>query len=297
MEKIKDYTNPITNRFEPGEVVFWKRDEYRSTSYKNKNGAYINWFHSVGWGIVAEHFHDYVVVDLYTIRDNRTVNGIPIGDYLDAQLAHSDSPNDYDAFGWKKLPRGFKIGTDDDSLMVVDYPPFSEEENILFRKINEYDPKAIKQAADNGLLIWNGYSTRVYIPTLVMNNGRYAIHLTLDDNLNKKLRFYSKKVIASELYRTAEIPLREVEEAIRSDEGYIALTDSEYAIKEFEKLIYSLKCFPEWTDERVKKAIEWFKSMPNYEDIDFKRNCRNINWKYYGKKRWNLLPDEVTGVM
>ena len=86
-EMLQSYND---RRFKTGDIVFFIR---------NNQGA-------IDWGEVETVFCDRNVLNLYELRDERTVEGIPIKDY-------NFNPEKSD---WRKLPEGF--------LKKYDMPPF-----------------------------------------------------------------------------------------------------------------------------------------------------------------------------
>ena len=86
-EMLQSYND---RRFKTGDIVFFIR---------NNQGA-------IDWGEVETVFCDRNVLTLYELRDERTVEGIPIKDY-------NFNPEKSD---WRKLPEGF--------LKKYDMPPF-----------------------------------------------------------------------------------------------------------------------------------------------------------------------------
>ena len=298
-EMLQSYNN---RRFKKGDIVFF---------IGNNQGA-------IDWGEVETVFCDRNVLTLYELRDERTVEGIPIKDY-------NFNPEKSD---WRKLPEGF--------LKKYDMPPFRswaegedpeayEEERTKYstewskrnfekhkelfemgakylegeeewRKKPLYDVDVIREGIDKGFYVLPSTQRRdLSAQSEITTKGwrivpyNYAKDCCAPEG---KRRSDYVSVPFYQTYATYEEADYFIKQYRAELERQSNLSDYEFDMEPLERVLEL--CYLNTDNEKnvIRKVIG--KMFKDDKDIDMKNSSGRFLWRKSGMKKWTeVVGDEI----
>lgn len=302
-EMLQSYND---RRFKKGDIVFFIR---------NNQGA-------IDWGEVETVFCDRNVLTLYELRDERTVEGIPIKDY-------NFNPEKSD---WRKLPEGF--------LKKYDMPPFRswvegedleayEEERTKYctewsrcnfekhkelfemgakylegeeewRKKPLYDVDVIREGIDKGFYVLPSTQRRdLSAQSEITTKGWRIVPYRLMINHAKDCYVPTVKrcsdYVSVPFYQTyatyaeADYFIKQYRAELERQSN---LTDYEFDMEHLERVLKL--CYLNTDDEKdiIRKVIG--KMFKDDKDIDMKNSTGRFLWRKSGMKKWTeVVGDEI----
>ncbi len=302
-EMLQSYND---RRFKKGDIVFFIR---------NNQGA-------IDWGEVETVFCDRNVLTLYELRDERTVEGIPIKDY-------NFNPEKSD---WRKLPEGF--------LKKYDMPPFRswvkgedleayEEERTKYctewskrnfekhkelfemgakylegeeewRKKPLYDVDVIREGIDKGFYVLPSTQCRdLSAQSEITTKGwrivpyRPVINYAQDCYVpGKNRRSDYVSIPFYQTYATYEEANYFIQQYRAELERQSNLSDYEFDMEHLERVLKL--CYLNTDDEKnvIRKVIG--KMFKDDKDIDMKNSSGRFLWRKSGMKKWTeVVGDEI----
>ena len=296
-EMLQSYND---RRFKKGDIVFFIR---------NNQGT-------IDWGEVETVFCDRNVLTLYELRDERTVEGIPIKDY-------NFNPEKSD---WRKLPTGF--------LKKYDMLPFRswvegenleayEEERIKYcaewskhnfekhkelfemgakylegeeewRKKPLYDVDVIREGIDKGFYVLPSTQCRdLSAQSEITTKGWRIVPYRPVCYVPEKNRCSDYvSVPFYQTYATYEEADYFIKQYRAELERQSNLTDYEFDMEHLERVLEL--CYLNTDDEKdiIRKVIG--KMFKDDKDIDMKNSTGRFLWRKSGMKKWTeVVGDEI----
>ena len=296
-EMLQSYND---RRFKKGDIVFFIR---------NNQGT-------IDWGEVETVFCDRNVLTLYELRDERTVEGIPIKDY-------NFNPEKSD---WRKLPTGF--------LKKYDMLPFRswvegenleayEEERIKYcaewskhnfekhkelfemgakylegeeewRKKPLYDVDVIREGIDKGFYVLPSTQCRdLSAQSEITTKGwRIVPYRPVCYVPEKNRRSDYVSVPFYQTYATYEEADYFIKQYRAELERQSNLTDYEFDMEHLERVLEL--CYLNTDDEKdiIRKVIG--KMFKDGKDVDMKNSSGRFLWRKSGMKKWTeVVGDEI----
>ena len=296
-EMLQSYND---RRFKTGDIVFFIR---------NNQGA-------IDWGEVETVFCDRNVLTLYELRDERTVEGIPIKDY-------NFNPEKSD---WRKLPEGF--------LKKYDMPPFRswvegedleayEEERTKYctewskrnfekhkelfemgakylegeeewRKKPLYDVDVIREGIDKGFYVLPSTQRRDLSAQSEITTKGWRIvpyrPVCYVPEVKRRSDYVSVPFYQTyATYAEAEYFIKQYRAELERQSN---LSDYEFDMEHLERVL-ELCCF-NTDDEKdtVRKVVG--KMFKDGKDIDMKNSDGRFLWRKSGMKKWTeVVGDEI----
>ena len=278
-------------RFKKGDIVFFIR---------NNQGA-------IDWGEIESVFSDRNILNLYELRDRRTVEGVPIGKY-------KFNPEQSD---WRKLPNNFfkeydelKSGDDENGVWQSSEYRKDMKSKELFEEGESYlegeqewlkkpmrNVDVIREGIDKGFYVLpSSQDKELHAVTEVTKNG-WRIVLVHDQpqlwtmNYPQQLKRRSD-YISVPFYQTyatyaeAEYFIKQYRAELERQSN---LSDYEFDMEHLERVL-ELCCF-NTDDEKdtIRKVVG--KMFRDGKDIDMKNSSGRFLWRKSGMVKWT----EVVG--
>ena len=284
---LQSYNN---RRFKKGDIVFFIR---------NNQGA-------IDWGEVETVFSDRNILNLYELRDRRTVEGVPIGKY-------KFNPEQSD---WRKLPKDFfkeydKLKShDEDGIWYSSEYLKNEKSKELFEEGESYlegeqewlkkplyNVDVIREGIDKGFYVLpSSQDKELHAVTEVTKNGWRIVQApkppfvwTSNYTLSIKRRSDYVSVPFYQTYATyaeAEYFIKQYKAELERQSN---LSDYEFDMEHLEHVL-ELCCF-NTDDEKdtIRKVVS--KMFKDGKDIDMKNSEGRFLWRKSGMAKWT----EVVG--
>ena len=236
-----------------GEVAYYIKNT--DTPYK----------YTVHWGIVEEHYHYEVVLQLYEPRERRLINGIPYNDF----------PN---VTEWKKLPKGWTYST---NLYSFDFEPIETDKHYYLS-----EPDDLKRAIADGELVKVREKQHTHIDVEIDSKKGYRL-VKKSEPYSYHQDWVSKPYM--EIYATYEEAQTKIHEIEAEFMRQAELSDYDWSVEQIDKTLNLWKGLSGSSENEVKQYRDWLLGMSNVEDIEVRLFGGNIQWKYWKNKRWNYI--------
>lgn len=253
------------NRFSKGDVVYWCERE---------GGRLF-----VDYGIVEEQFFDGVYINLLSLKERRRVNGIPLDEFKNTCTSSKR----------KKLPRGWNYNTQLYELTTDAWTP--EEEKIL-QKIDITDPKQIREAYDKGILVERA---KIFTGDIYEDITNEGYRIVTKCHMWETYRPTRRTIRSDKVYFTYKEAEAEKDANIEELKRQAELSDEEWSWELIKKDVerYSKLYWGIHYAEKINQYLEFFKNLPNIEDIETRFSGGTLQWKYCKNKAWKnvFIPD------
>lgn len=240
--------------------------------------------YSVDYGIVYDHYSDCVMIQRVCLRDRRMIKSA----WSDKPVKWKDFPYHTD---WYKLPKGWTWNTE---LYEICSEPMSEEEEA-FQRLRIDQPENIIEGYNKGYLVnvrdvpyekievviekSNGYKlTRQSMGSQRIYDG----YRPVDTVGVSPFQCFSTYAEAKASCEKAEAELLAQSE----------MTDYEWSVKLIKDDIDRWAGWYGISNENKARATDFLMSLDDLEDIETKVESGTIQFRKYGKKKWNALPIE-----
>lgn len=240
---------------------------------------------NTNFGIVAEHYHDSIVLQLLEPVEQRIVNGVPMnGRLIDGvPIENIITPTE-----WRKLPKWWKYDTE---LFTIGYRNDSCKIKEILQNIDIRNPKDILNACESEYLVEVGTGRNVnshsHITADIDRDLGYRLRICENSNMyHSSTRYVS--LMYHKVYNNFEAAQKEVDEKRSSFKRMADMTDYEWSVHMIDYELNRWKLSFSIADIEVNKMREWLLSQDNIEDIEVRVNCmtRGLQWKYLDGKRW-----------
>lgn len=233
-----------------GEVAYYIKNT--DTPYK----------YTVHWGIVEEHYHYEVVLQLYEQRERRLINGIPYNDF----------PN---VTEWKKLPKGWTYST---NLYTFDFEPIETDKHYYLS-----EPDDLKRAIADGELVKVREKQHTHIDVEIDSKKGYRL-VKKSKPYSYHQDWVSKPYM--EIYATYEEAWAKIKEIEAEFKRQAELSDYDWSVEQIDKTISRAVAFSIITEDQAKTIRDRLLAMDNVEDIVIRIHNMAIQWRYEKNKRW-----------
>lgn len=226
---------------------------------KNTNTPYK---YDIGFGIVEEHYSSEIVLELYTPREMRIVNGIPYNEF--------NTPTE-----WKKLPKGWTYSTE---LFTLDWV---KPENNMELLIN--NPEHIKEAIDRGLLIKAINKDYSHIEAEIDAQKGYRLLRRIGQS--EYHPFWISRPYR-EVYVTYAEAKAEIDRRYAELKRQAELSDYDWSVEQIDNTIKKGVKLGYITEQEGEEYRNRLLNMENVEDIETRICYSSMQWKYWKNKRW-----------
>lgn len=236
-----------------GEVAYFLENTYQIGRKK------------ISYGIVEEHYHSEIVLQLYEPFDRRTINGVPIKEF--------ETPTK-----WMKLPKGWTYSTQLFELGTNDWKIDKAKKPFDFK-----NPANIKEAITEGLLV------------KVQDNDHCSIETEIDKKegfriIRRYPMFDYHPTYVSKLYNEVYVTYDEAKaemDAIEAEYMRISnLSDLEWSWEQIEKSLSKAIFFGYITEEQAEDIRKRINDLGNVEDLNTRVSKNTVQWRYEKEKRW-----------
>jgi len=243
--------------FPVGSVVYFLKNK------KSSSEKYIE------FGTVIEHYASEIEIQLYEMRDTRTINGVPVKEF--------ETPTP-----WKKLPKGwtwntrlFTIGTQIPDELVDDY---------CSTYYNRKDPQVILKAIRDGAFV------------KVSENDHATFRSEIDSKQGWRIvREYDGwymdcwSVPFYHCYATWEEAQAELDAILAENQRQAALSDLEWSIEQIDHTLDKWAYLYAVPDDRKQQMRNRILALDNLDDVVIRLSAGGIEWKYDRNRRWKRM--------
>lgn len=281
-------------RFKKGDIVFFIR---------SNQGV-------IDWGEVEGVFSDRNVLNLYELRDRRTVEGIPIGKYefnpeqSDLRKLPSDFLKEYD---------NLKSGEDENGVWqsseyrkdLKSKELFEEGESYLegeqeWLKKPAYNVDVIREGIDKGFYVLpSSQDKELHAVTEVSKNGWRIVPVheqpqvwTMNYLQPLKRRSNYASVPFYQTYATYEEAEYFIKQYRAELERQSNLTDYEFDMEHLEHVLELCNLNTDDEKDIIRKVVG--KMFRDGKDIDMKNSSGRFLWRKSGMAKWTeVIGDEI----
>lgn len=223
--------------------------------------------HKFDWGIVSDIYSDGYCLDLYELRDIRTVEGVPIAEY------DFDQPK-------RKLPKGWSwdtdlvhLGEDPKWVKIMKGEKFTYEEDNLCHLI------------DIGLLVRPYSQDKACDVESDIEKDGYTIKKTRWHYRGPKRSQYAI-VHPFNVYATWQEAQAVVDAYEAELKRQAELSDYDWSVEQIDKALDRWHGMYEHSKAECKAIRDFLLSQKNVEDIAVRIISEGFQWKYEKNKKW-----------
>ena len=224
---------------------------------------------TIGFGTIEEHYTHEICIQLYDFMDTRFINGVPYEKF--------ETPTH-----WKKIPKDFfkKENYDFFQLTVEPLPEIAKH-------LNPYKAEDIATAIKEGIYVKvqdRDYS-HIEVDYCRGNSGYRLVR----SYFNEPHHPYHISLPVGEVFKTYEGAQKLIDVHRAEWKRVASLTDLEWSIEQIDNTINRWAYFDN-ISERNKIAVrERIMNFDNLENVEVRIADGHIQWRYYGRKRWNTI--------
>ena len=247
------YLNALNPRhYSVGDIVHWV-DPY---TYK------------MDWGIIEDVFSDGYGVKLYELKDMRTIDGIPVGEFQFNQRR-------------QKLPKGWSYDTKLFELGSLPYPVWAVE---YLKTHGSFSNDSIETFIKEGLLVTPSSQDKTGYPEADINKDGWTIVWKYDFFDKSRSDYASVQTLWC--FPTAEDAQKVIDAHTAELKRQAELSEYDWSVEQIDKTIN--RCT--WIDDDKKARIrEFLLRQKNVEDIETRLHSGGVQWRYWKNKRWMLV--------
>ncbi len=231
----------------------------------------------VKFGTVKDMYSDGLYLDLYVVKDMRTVmceydNWKPI-------LITEFEPD----HRWHKLPKGWTYNT-----QLYKYGTADGGNDIAWDVYNANltDPFAIKSLIDKGYLVKLENQTRWVLDDNITKDGYQIVKKVSDTNHYNPTHELVSWHKAYTNYGGAE---DELNAYITELKRVATLSDEDWSKEKIENTLIRYKKFGNVNDDIINKIRDFLFKQKNIEDIETRITHEGLQYKYWKNKKWITL--------
>lgn len=252
-----------------GSICFYVDRYPRKNDWMLPNWKPGKWF--VRFGKVEEHYPGQIVIQLYEPKDFRTVNGVPIKEFV--------TPTE-----WQKLPKGW---TYDTKLFCIDSAKCTKNGIDLSKiKVSLDDPNEIQKLIDNGIYVKVEENDHCILESQIERGKGWRIIRRYEQS---DYRPWSVTVPFTDVFCTFQEAAEVVAEHDRQLAEEAAMSDLDWSKNEIKKTVFhwaQIYCIP--SDQR-NAVLDRLYSMENLEDLEIRMFGDDLQWKYCTHRRWSSV--------
>lgn len=217
------------------------------------------------FGIVEEHYIDCVALQMIEPRDMRTVQGIPVKEFVTPTR-------------WQKLPKGWTYSTD-----LVGMGWDTSMDNRTFDWTN---PEDILRAYHEGILVNVRDNDHAQFEADLSKSEGYRI-------IRKYPMYEYHPDYMSVDYRNVFLNCQDAEaarESIRAEfKRQAALSEYDWSVEQIDKELDRWAAVYGVADTEKQKYRDWLLARDKVEDIEVRISQGQIQWKYWKNKKWMAI--------
>lgn len=224
-----------------GQIVYVVRREY--------NDFYIQ------IGIVDEIFNEHSAkVDFLTMREMRTINGVPIKEF------HDDK--------YHKLPKGWTYNT---PLYDIGYEPIYNEVKIALKGVNQKDTAAIKEAYNKGYMVKIYDTFTGHIDVEITKEGYRVFQSHWNDHTVPGYTYPMHQI-----YESYDEAQKWIDDYNAELERQASLTYEEWSLEQIDDELARWKYIYSRTDKDVQKVREYLLSLGDVASLEVRTWKGNV---------------------
>ena len=227
---------------------------------------------AIKFGLVEAHYTYSIVLTMLDVnRSGRSIEGVPY--------------NEFTATEWRKLPKNWNYQMRLFELEWGNYGYIMQR----YKDIDVTDPKSILQAYNDGILVKTEDNDYGKVQTEIDRTHGWRI---VKSYYNVKIPPWNKSFDFREVYKDYASAQTAIEKHNTDLERIMNMTDEEYAIYEFTKVIDET---PNISEKYRQHCKDFLMQQDNKEDIVVRRHSGGtvwdiyIQWKYNRNQRWNTI--------
>ena len=232
----------------------------------------------VDFGIVYDHYSDCVLLQRVSPRDRRMV----VSEFYQTPVPFKDFP--YNT-AWRKLPKGW---TWDTKLFdIVQSKPTEEEELFVLDITN---PRTIIRAYQKGFLVNVRDVPFETIQSVIEKQNGYK--LTRKCKEERRAPRDTVSVDFWQCFKTYEEAKLACDNAERELYEQASMSDLAWSIHLIDKDLDRWASIYAVSEENKGRVRAFLMQLQNLENIETRVESCGIQWRTFGKTRWNSVPIE-----
>ena len=228
----------------------------------------------IKYGIVEEHYHSSIALQLLDKPDMRYIRGVPVKDFV--------TPTH-----WEKLPKGW---TYDTQLFEIEEKPMPKSKEEIDAHIDISKPENILWLYENGCLVKvQDNSYREFMAEIDKHKGWRIVEDISCYYQPGKYKPSYVSVSFHNVYLTYEDAQKALEEDYAEYRHQAEMSEYDWSVYLIDRELDRWASIYGGTDIEKKKYRDWILTQDNVEDIEIKIERGGIAWKYLKNQKWRKI--------